>query len=490
MYAAIGILIVLVAVYLMTKPKETFVNACGLPDDTAATTLPKTIKPPPPVVKTDPSPSHPLIGSMPSAPYQQVARNMPLAYQDPALQKTTRQRILNAIEMLKGFLAFQANEVEYRSDPSIQLPLTNARADFQRLSDEASVLQRNPGLQPDMTEQHLNDIMNNLAFLQREVGLIGANRPFENTGLQNLEAFENPTDIPATEDELRDFSAKVQGEIIRMSASGTTDPETNARITNLTAMRAQVDDVITKLQSGSLLPPEVPIKQTDIKKALPVLGNPNEPLPQILKSLSLPSGLGNMLPSNAGNDPAINRTQAGLMVEYAKEFLQGVTASVKVNLKYTPAREVEIEQARAKARESSIDITGFPSPHDLDNITQGSSTASLGAPGAQQSNGVVGASNASGSFAIDPNAHDPRIEGRAPSHFDWHERSKHIDGQIRQRGYPDSVFGIMPAGNSVGPEFNWKGYAQMICTRLQSSADTGLPETCGCPPQDWIGWNR
>ena len=47
----------------------------------------------------------------------------------------------------------------------------------------------------------------------------------------------------------------------------------------------------------------------------------------------------------------------------------------------------------------------------------------------------------------------------------------------------------MPEGTDVGKEFSWRGYAKMICSRLMATPDPALPETCGCPPANWSGWN-
>ena len=555
MYAVIGILIILLAVYFMTqkpapKSKEGFdVSPVGQPDNL---TIPATIKPPPPVIKTEPLPSVEY-GSLQSAPYQQLARNSPKPYQDPSLIKTTMTRIKSAVEMLKGFLAFQANEIEYRSDPSIQLPLTTARADFQRLSDELNVLARNPGLQPDMTEKELNEIMSNLAYLQREVELIGVNRPFENRGLQNLEGFNNPTpgniqqpqpsgqqqqngqqsqaqdvntqnmnrigiqgqnelnkqtanDIlvsgsdlqePPTLEDLKAFSSRLQGELMRLSASGTTDPIMNARITALTNIKGKIDQLIQQLEAGSLMSTDIPFKKSDIVNALPALGKPNEPLPAILQTFELPMGLSNMLPNIPIGDKEGEQDLKKLVTDYMKEFLQGITASIGVGVKYTSQREAEAETLRNTARimESTVALTGFPSKGDLLGVADGN-TMTFGAEynsrnvseDPKNPKAVLDSAISNGRPASDPYADSPSVEGRKPGHFDWKERSKFIDDQIRRRGIPETAIGLMPRGNQVSPEFSWRGYAQMICSRLQANYDSGLAQACGCPPADWKGW--
>jgi hypothetical protein len=75
------------------------------------------------------------------------------------------------------------------------------------------------------------------------------------------------------------------------------------------------------------------------------------------------------------------------------------------------------------------------------------------------------------------------------AHFDWKQRAKEIEEQIRKRKLNPSDFGVMKPGTQVSPEFSWRGYAKSICTRLQASTDPDLPVACGCPPLDWRGWN-
>jgi hypothetical protein len=453
-----------------------------------------------------------LPGPLPTAPYQAIARNAPYPYQEPGLIKTTRARILEVLERLKGFLAFQAQEIEERSDPSIQLPLMTARSDFKRLEAEANVLQRNPGIQPDLTDLQMNEIEANLAYLQRETEMIGVNRPFQSPAHDiDLEGFadmggdgvRNPATHggahdPATLEELQSFSARVQGEILRLSASGTTDPVVNARIANLTRMKNDVDTVAQQLQSGALLPVEVPIQKVDIDKALPVLGDPSQPLPQLLQAVNLPAGLANMLPAGVSNDPDARREIRNLLEKYSQSFLDGASAAVSFTVNYVSPRQEKIagalgETAKALAASnkpspqpqptSSVATTGFPSSFDLDQVASDPSLTAIAAP----------------ARVTDIHAADPRAEGRTPlvgdnkgpSHYNWRERALTIVGQIRKRGMDPKDFGatVEPLGSPVSPSFSWKGYTKMICTRLKTADAFKMDEMCGCPPADWVGWN-
>ena len=82
----------------------------------------------------------------------------------------------------------------------------------------------------------------------------------------------------------------------------------------------------------------------------------------------------------------------------------------------------------------------------------------------------------------------PSDAGRGPSRFDWKERSKQIEQQVKKRGLNPSDYGIMKPNTKVSEGFSWKGYARMMCTRLQADTDPNMPVMCGCPPLDWSGW--
>jgi hypothetical protein len=487
MFAFLALLFVLIAIYFFTsasKNSEGFDPVNTMPSHKV--NIPVNIIPPsvapPPARNVDDSNVQPsdLPGQLPIAPYEQIAAMSPLPYQDTTLIKANRQQLISMLEMLKGFLAFEAQEISQRSDPTIQLPLTTARSDFHTLQGEVEVLNRNPGLQPTITLSYLNEIASNLAYLQREVRLIGAAGPIQgpiyefvqpvNVQGGALEGFENMNGEVsngqiATPKDLEDFIARLSAEILRLSASGTTDPVINARIVALTQMKTNVQTIIDQVQTGALMPVEIPIMKKDIDNAFPILGKLDQPLPQVIRTLGLPPGLANLLPANIQNDPNTVREINKLVDKYADTIVNGVSASFSV--KYTSPREAE----KARAMASTIDKTGFPSMADLDNACNTKFVPDGGpAP------------------VTDRLAPTPQDAGRGPSQFDWKARAKEIENQVRKRGLNPKDFGIMEQGGKVSNDFSWKGYARMICTRLQTTMDPGLPETCGCPPLDWSGW--
>lgn len=309
MFAFFALLFVLIVIYLFTssnKFNEGFDPVNTSPShkvNIPVNVIPPSIPPPPArsLYDSNVKPSE-IPGSIPIAPYEQIAAMSPLPYQDTTLIKANRQQLISMLELLKGFLAFEAQEISERSDPTIQLPLNTARGDFHTLQAEVEVLNRNPGLQPTITLSHLNEIASNLAYLQREVRLIGAAGPiqgpiYEFTQPVNvigggIEAFEDMTGQQsvnngqiATPKDLEDFVAKLSAEILRLSASGTTDPVIQARITALTDMKSNVQTIIDQVNTGALMAVEIPIMKKDIESAFPILGKPDQPLPQIINHL-------------------------------------------------------------------------------------------------------------------------------------------------------------------------------------------------------------
>lgn len=461
-----------------------------------------------------------LPGPLPVAPYQQIAAMSPLLYQDTTKIKANRQQLTSLLEMLKGFLAFEAQQISERSDPTIQLPLQTARGDFQELQSQVSVLNRNPGIESTITITHMNDMSYNLSFLQQQVRLIGAAGSLQGPINQFTEGFTN-VPVPrsrgtatgaaagaatgaASIAELKDAMSRIQGEIVRLSASGTTDLLVQKRVATLTNIKSDINTIVDQVTANTLTASEIPIKSSDIKSMLPMLGDMSQPLPQLIQQNQLPQGLGNLLPSSAQQDPETMRQINRLVDRYADQIIKGVSASFTVQ--YEPPTDCATSKGpkgpqggskpprggskpprggskppkagskpnadfKPPKSASTVDSTGFPSLFDLNSASQ------------QQFMPYD-----SGAPVTDCMAPTPQDAGRGPSQFDWKQRTKEIEDQVRKRGIRPEDVGMMPPNTKVSPDFSWKGYARMICTRLQATMDPALPVTCGCPPMDWKGW--
>jgi hypothetical protein len=663
MFAFLLLLFVLLVVYSFTATKEGFNPMNTSPSHVVnipVNQIPSMLPSPPASMKVSNMVSTPaqngsifnnfsvepstLPGQLPHAPYEQIAVASPLSYQDTTLIKANRQQLINLLELLKGFLAFEAQEIAERSDPTIQLPLQTARSDFHTLQSEVEVLNRNPGIQPNITLSHLNEISSNLAFLQQKVRLIGTAGPIQGpiyqftkpvegftskgkelakkamsnsasdkvmkkimkridpaklkegaaridkakstgVGLEEATAYfgtlvqsvatpeefeimsggatmsselkqlskedqkafndtvltdmmggtstlaaansvapsviptksakSSPafiqqdaifTDDKATVQDLKDFIVRLTAESMKLSASGTSDPIMNARVVGLAEIKSDMQTLLDQIRKGIILESEIPVTKAELENAVRISAKPDEPLPHLIKETGLPTGLANLLPSNTQNDPETTQEINKLINKYTDTIVNGATATYEV--KYTfpfeamkgngmmqlpmidknglPSMNPSIIDKSGfpsmnqstinntgfpSMNQSTIDKTGFPSMSDLDNISNAKFTPID-----------------SGMPVTDRMAPTPMDAGRGPSHFDWKARSKQIEQQVKKRGLKHSDFGIMAPQTKVSEGFSWKGYARMMCTRLQATMDPSLPETCGCPPLDWSGW--
>ena len=256
-------------------------------------------------------------------------------------------------------------------------------------------------------------------------------------------------------EDLKKLQSNVQGQINKLSASGTNDPVTKQRISGLPGIQSYVKGIIDQLTAGTLFPGDVPIMKSDIDRAFTVVSTPNSSIADALSILGIANGL-------PGNPKAMSQLHT-LINKYADQIINGVSATFQV--KYTSPNELGLAKAV-----SSIDKTGFPSIADLNNVSNAKfMPVDSGAP------------------VTDKLAALPMNGGRGPAHFDWRQRAKEIEDQVKKRGLNPADFGITPI-KTASPEFSWKGYAKMICTRLQATMDPALPVTCGCPPMDWNGW--
>ena len=107
-------------------------------------------------------------GKLPTALAGAISDNAPRPSYDPALEPTTTARLLQTLDALNGFKNFEMPALEERSDPQIQLPLSTLKADINTLTNEALVLERNPGLRSSITQRQIDAIEANLDYLQQQ----------------------------------------------------------------------------------------------------------------------------------------------------------------------------------------------------------------------------------------------------------------------------------------------------------------------------------
>ena len=391
-----------------------------------------------------------------SAPIGQTSDVTSRPFQDPALDKSKYVILYSLLQDMHGFKAFELEKLEDTSDPAISLPLNTFRGDLQRLEDEVAFLNRNPGIDTTLTVEDVHEIRVNLTYLQKKARAM-------NSG--TIEGFEDATASPkATLDDLKDTNTKISVEIARLQASGTTDPSFQARVNILVKIQQQIGNYITQLQNNTLQPADVPITKENLKNFLPQISNPSSPVTQFLNSIQAPTSMSNLFPAYVGGDISGAALANILLQNYGKGL------SWDINMKYSPVSG------------SALNAT----------TNVGTQQFQLGSPQLQMPPSTRGAFDQAiaqiqkgETSGVRPTLPEPPTQ-----QFNWKDRSSQICESVRLRGLGPADFGCLTNTSKVGQDFSWRGYAKMVCNRLKTTLDEGLPETCGCPPVDWPGWKQ
>jgi hypothetical protein len=464
------------------------------------------------------------LGAAPGA----IATYNSLPYQDPSLEKAKYQRILNIETTLNGFLTNEAPDIEDMSDPSIQLPLNAARSDLDRLRNEILVLKRNPGIDSTLTQEDTDEIQANLAYLQKKWRLSiyneteiegfqdasgsdvsdssgisdssGSSVPQSifNTlfGNQNSNAITTRVSYNATLSDLNNLISRISTAITSLSSSGTTDPVVLARVSSLQKIKSKVQAIINEVDSSARVEADIPITKDAYNNFLSVITNTNSPLPQIFGSNV---SISDLFPAYSIGDASGAQFAQYLFNKYADILFKGLSWNVNVGINYHSEAEQNIANNLVNAinmngiNMNGINMNGITmndksmnpsnimpySPSLLDDSISNplSLSNSTSTNDFSQLNNQYFGSNSSNSAV-----------STRPIKFNWQDRANFICDSIQKRGLNPGDFGCLKASDYVSDDFSWRGYSKMICSRLGTSYDTGLPEVCGCPSFSWVGW--
>ena len=433
------------------------------------------------------------VSTLPSAPVTGLAQTNPLPFQDPALEKSAFAQLT----MLKMDMdGFAANELPYLmeySDPSIKLPLTRFKGDYQRVKDELLVIQANPGLQPQVTMADVDVIGANLRNLQRVYRTYANNDmvppvkyDLSRAGAMDI-VVENATKVKANEgftgasssssspvisvDQLKTLNQKITVEVLRLQASGTNDPVIQARVALFSKIGQSVSDIQTKVANGTLLPADIPITQADYANFLPSLGDTSAGVAGLI-SKSGNSTLSSLFNSYDKGDISGSQLASSLFDSYANTLLQGLSLS------YTSPNQVLLAQAQAQGRSQPLQgQQGQQEKPILHTLTGAFATRDP---------------FVSGRGEFDQTIHE--LSGSSPAEakksagYDWKSMANSIRENIQKMSLNPADFGCIEDATQVSQNFSWRGHCKMVCSRLATHYDPGIPAQIGCPPATWKGW--
>jgi hypothetical protein len=434
------------------------------------------------------------VADLPSAA-DSLAENNALPFNDPAEEKSTTQMLTVLKADMDGFSSSELPSLLEvgKNDPSVKLPVTRFKGDYQRVKDELLTVKNNPGIEPHITVQDIQEIAANLRFLQRSYRTYSASNmvppPVGGVstvaeGFTSKEGFADVSDNPITVDQLNTLSTKLSVEIARLLASGSTDPVIKARTSAFTKVRQSIDDINSRIKNGTLDAKAIPIMTKDYQNFLPALGSNSAGIAGIL-SKSGNTTLSSLFNSYDMGDISGSEVAAALFERYADDLLKGL--SYKVTVGYTSPNDVSKEQAIASAWSAKQAFAAL----DTEGGTSLSEAKGILHPGLDGFRGdfdkkvrsldVVGFSD---SGSVRPPAKSPTEIGS----FDWKERAEQITENIRRARLNPADYGCLDRGAQVSVDYSWRGHAKMVCSRLATNADPGVPEQMGCPPVSWKGW--
>jgi hypothetical protein len=452
---------------------------------------------------TEAMPNPAIPNELPFGPYAQMASVGSFQYQDPAMMSAELSQMKKINEDLRAFLAFEGVQLANSSDPTVSLPLTQLRADARKLQDEVTVLDKNPGVQSQLTQQTLADIEGALIFLQKKVRLFetagvvtSGNEGFRNMartpqdavkvvgkavaeGDKRSEKVKEGEKTRATKKDLELLQTKTYAAILTLSASGTVDPVVQARIKRLQEMYTALSDMITKLNKGQWTQKDIPVFKEDIQEVLPNLARPQKDVKDVFSQ------------GNGKKLNAIEEQLSGLVgVENAQDVFKNLKERgmfrISMDLGYNVTGDTN-KKGSSPTYKRNLDLQG-----------DGSMKASAGIHphvSAQGGNNDRSGNGLNMESAYD--SHSPGFDDNAiarsslpkASHFDWKKRATTICEQVKLRGLDPLDFGCISKDSLMSPAYSWRGHAKMICGRLGTTMDPDLPVVCGCPPQKWKGWS-
>jgi hypothetical protein len=505
--------------YKFGKNTEPFVSSMtpGAPEDVKAGTLLLPYTPsqlgPSPVTKVQESEEYPAI---PVGPFRSISQDAPVAFIDPANTRTKFIRVRRAYEDLVGFFNGESQMLEGTSDPTIQQPLLLAKSDLKRLEDEVNLLERNPGLEPSLTEKDMGQINANLRFLQRQSRLLNnvgemAYSHTDTEGFQGFQGFqenedissmvmanskmleENFTDNPnnshgprAKVQDLVEFNTRLWAEMERLSASNTSSPIVQGRVTQMDKMRKDIQRILDEVERNDMKESDIPIFMEDIKNAYPVLSDPTKPFPELLRQTGLPPELQNLLPP--GVNPSSSQTE-NLIMKYVAQILNNTAVDLTIGLHYKPPHYVVDNAAGATFLPENIRYASHPLGAATDEYTM---MADVNYHNPQDPSGVpveaMSVNQPMGRGRDPANPRPPSRGGGNAGHFDWESKTKQICEAIRKRGLKPGDYACLPPGAKVSKDYLWRGHAKMVCSRLDTAPEPNVAPLVGCPPNGWPGW--
>jgi hypothetical protein len=193
----------------------------------------------------------------------------------------------------------------------------------------------------------------------------------------------------------------------------------------------------------------------------------------------------NLFPYFMGGDVSGVDLARQLFDKYAKSFFSDT--SYEIGLKFNHKSESERRLAESVAK-SMINPVVRPFGDDNQENHHGNAPSQSGSRGELEKNTIKMTGSTNGKTSSSSTSAEPGHASSTPATMDWKARSEQICSQISKRGMNPNDYGCLKSPTDVDENFSFRGHARMICSRLGTNYDPGIPDLCGCPPPTWPGW--
>jgi hypothetical protein len=307
----------------------------------------------------------------------------------------------------------------------------------------------------------------------------------------------DPNQARITRTQLDLLVQKLNIEITRLQASGTTDPIIRARVNVFMKIRQSLKDIQTALDKGTMNVADIPILVKDYNNFLPALGNSNTGIAALLSETGF-SSLASLFSSYTNGDITNSKINNHLLHIYARALLSGL--SYKFDVSYTSPNEVAARRAEAvkaaydagdNGTELGMNLAPAKMITNHPRMMHGSRGSFESHIRHMDMNGTERDSDGySRPFGLGQRQGQGQGEGGSAGGFNWKARAENIYDNVKRAGMEPNDYGIDPEvyENTQQSDFSWRGYTKMVCSRLATNAEAGIAEKMGCPPASWKGW--
>ena len=401
------------------------------------------------------------------------------------LQKKWRLSIYNETE-IEGFQDASGSDIGDNSSGDYSGGYSNDNSSGGYSNDNSSGGYSNTGSTSSSNMPSYSDYLtNNTSNTLSNITNYMSGKTGSNTNVQS---------DSATLQELVQLNQNIDITIARLGASGTTEPVVLARISSLQKIKQKVQNIINNVNSGVLAQQDIPISENALSNFLKVSSNTNSPLPKIFNSNV---GLGNLFPAYSSGDVNGAKVAQYLFQKYSDMLFSNI--SFDLNVHYSSPAEQTLANSLINAIGNNlpnVNTSVNPIWSGNENLPSYAYDVNTSNNNFTQFNGSMNGNNQNIFQTLTNNqlngttsvASNMSVSNVGPTHFNWQERGNFICDSIQKQGMNPKDFGCLRPDEYVSENFSWRGYAKMICSRLSASMDTGLPETCGCPPATWPGW--